>query len=146
MYVKLPFGDLNPSLCPPHFTSTYTYGVTIAPSTHTLRQSNTFAHASTNRAKLSFPLLVWIFIVVLVLIYLLLNKKPWCFVSLKEKKRVVPSATLCVCFGWVDLRGMKNGEGKIERILGERVVWLGENRHPNPSFPCLHIFRKKLGA
>ena len=43
---------------------------------HTLRQSNTLAHALANRARLSFPLLVWIFIVVLFLIYMLLNKKP----------------------------------------------------------------------
>ena len=30
MYVKFPPRDLNPGLCPPHPTSTYTYGVTIA--------------------------------------------------------------------------------------------------------------------
>ena len=30
MYVKLPLGDLNPSSCLPHPTSTYTCGVTIA--------------------------------------------------------------------------------------------------------------------
>ena len=29
MYVKLPHKDLNPSLCPPLPTSTYTCGVTI---------------------------------------------------------------------------------------------------------------------
>ena len=31
MCVKLLLGDLNPSLYPPHHTSTYTYGVTIVP-------------------------------------------------------------------------------------------------------------------
>ena len=31
MCVKLPPGDLNPGPCPPHPTSTYTCGVTIAP-------------------------------------------------------------------------------------------------------------------
>ena len=31
MCVKLPPGDLNPGLCPPHPTSTYTCGVTIVP-------------------------------------------------------------------------------------------------------------------
>ena len=30
MCVKLPPEDLNPSHCPPHFTNTYTCGVTIA--------------------------------------------------------------------------------------------------------------------
>ena len=30
MCVKLPSGDLNPGPCPPHPTSTYTCGVTIA--------------------------------------------------------------------------------------------------------------------
>ena len=30
MSVKLPLGDLNLSPCPPHLTSTYTCGVTIA--------------------------------------------------------------------------------------------------------------------
>ena len=32
MCVKLPLGDLNPGLYPLHPTSTYTYGVTIAPN------------------------------------------------------------------------------------------------------------------
>ena len=31
MCVKLPHGDFNPGPYPPHPTSTYTYGVTIAP-------------------------------------------------------------------------------------------------------------------
>ena len=31
MCVKLLSEDLNPDLCPPHLTSTYTCGVTIAP-------------------------------------------------------------------------------------------------------------------
>ena len=31
MYVKLPPRDLNPDPYPPHLTSTYTCGVTIAP-------------------------------------------------------------------------------------------------------------------
>ena len=31
MCVKLPPGDLNPDPCPPHSTSTYTFGVTIVP-------------------------------------------------------------------------------------------------------------------
>ena len=31
MHVKLPSGDLNPTLAPPHITSIYTYGVTTAP-------------------------------------------------------------------------------------------------------------------
>ena len=31
MCVKLPPGDLNPDPCPPHPTSTYTCGMTIAP-------------------------------------------------------------------------------------------------------------------
>ena len=31
MYVKLPFRDLNSDPYSPHPTSTYTYGVTIAP-------------------------------------------------------------------------------------------------------------------
>jgi len=31
MCVKLPLGDLNLGSCPPHPTSTYTCGVTIAP-------------------------------------------------------------------------------------------------------------------
>ena len=31
MCVKLPLEDLNPNPYPPHPTSTYTYGVTVAP-------------------------------------------------------------------------------------------------------------------
>ena len=31
MCVKLPLGDLNPDLCHPHPTSTYTYKMTIVP-------------------------------------------------------------------------------------------------------------------
>ena len=31
MCAKLPPRDLNPAPCPLHLTSTYTYGVTIAP-------------------------------------------------------------------------------------------------------------------
>ena len=31
MCVKLPPRDLNPSLCPPHFTSIYTYKIISAP-------------------------------------------------------------------------------------------------------------------
>ena len=31
MCVKLPVGDLNPDLYPPHSTNTYTYKVTTAP-------------------------------------------------------------------------------------------------------------------
>ena len=31
MCVKLSLGDLNPNPCPPHSTSIYTCGVTIAP-------------------------------------------------------------------------------------------------------------------
>ena len=34
MCVKLPLRDLNPYLCPPHSTSTYTCGVTTAPWVH----------------------------------------------------------------------------------------------------------------
>ena len=34
MCVKLPPKDLNPSLYPLHLTSTYIYGVTIAPRVH----------------------------------------------------------------------------------------------------------------
>ena len=41
MCVKLPLGDLNPDPCPPHSTSTYTCGVTIAP-----RVFDGFVHVS----------------------------------------------------------------------------------------------------
>ena len=36
MCVKLSPGDLNPSPCPTHLTSTYICGVTIAPTSYTL--------------------------------------------------------------------------------------------------------------